>query len=93
MFLGFGIYIGLLCLLISNSLDTQVILISILTEVQHSEKAVFSFEKGSNCQNHSYGYLKNCKIDELNADNLTKIYLDKIDMNIHAPLKKLINTS
>ena len=53
MFLGFGIYIGLLCLLISNSLDTQVILISILTEVQHSEKAVFSFEKGSNCQNHS----------------------------------------
>ena len=25
----------------------------ILIDVQHSQKAVFSFEKGSNCQNHS----------------------------------------
>ena len=35
------------------------------------------------------------KINELNADNLTKIYLDKINMllDTYAPLKKLINTS
>ena len=35
------------------------------------------------------------KTDELNADNLTKIYLDKINMllDTYAPLKKLINTS
>ena len=34
-------------------MDTQVILIFILIEVQYSQKAVFSFEKGSNHQNHS----------------------------------------
>ena len=28
-------------------------LISILIDVQYSQKAAFSFEKGSNCQNHS----------------------------------------
>ena len=28
-------------------------LILILIDVQYSRKAVFSFEKGSNCQNHS----------------------------------------
>ena len=28
-------------------------LILILIDAQHSRKAVFSFEKGSNCQNHS----------------------------------------
>ena len=28
-------------------------LILILIDVQYSQKAVFSFEKGSNCQNHS----------------------------------------
>ena len=39
--------------LISYSLDTQVMLIVILIDVQYSQKAVFSFEKGSNCQNHS----------------------------------------
>ena len=35
------------------------------------------------------------KIDELNADNSTKIYLDKINMllDTYAPLKKLINIS
>ena len=35
------------------------------------------------------------KIDELNTDNLTKIYLDKTNMllNTCVPLKKLINTS
>ena len=35
------------------------------------------------------------KIDELNADNSTKIYLDKINMLLdnYAPLKKLINLS
>ena len=33
------------------------------------------------------------KIDELNADNLTKIYLDKINMllDTNATLKELIN--
>ena len=35
------------------SLDTQVILILILVDVQYLQKAVFSFEKGSNCQNYS----------------------------------------
>ena len=39
--------------LISYSLDTQVMLILVLIDVQYSQKAVFSFEKGSNCQNHS----------------------------------------
>ena len=39
--------------LISYSLDTQAMLIFILIDVQYSQKAVFSFEKGSNCQNHS----------------------------------------
>ena len=39
--------------LISYSLVTQVMLILVLIDVQHSQKAVFSFEKGSNCQNHS----------------------------------------
>ena len=33
--------------------DTQVMLILILIDVQYSQNAVFSFEKGSNCQNHS----------------------------------------
>ena len=35
------------------------------------------------------------KINELNADNSTKIYLDQINMLLHtyAPFKKLINTS
>ena len=28
-------------------------LILVLIDVQYSQKAVFSFEKGSNCQNHS----------------------------------------
>ena len=28
-------------------------LILILTDVQHSQEAIFSFEIGSNCQNHS----------------------------------------
>ena len=34
--------------LISFSLDTQVMLIFILIDVQYSQEAVFSFEKGSN---------------------------------------------
>ena len=38
--------------LILYSLDTYVMLILILIDVQYSQKAVFSFEKGSNCQNH-----------------------------------------
>ena len=35
------------------------------------------------------------KTDELNVDNSTKIYLDKINMllDIYSPLKKLINTN
>ena len=35
------------------------------------------------------------KIDELNADNSAKIYLDQINMLLHtyAPFKKLTNTS
>ena len=37
---------------ISYSLDTQVILILNLIDVQYLQKGVFSFEKGSNCQNH-----------------------------------------
>ena len=40
-------------MLISYSLDTQVMLILILIHVQYSQKAVFSFEKGLNNQNHS----------------------------------------
>ena len=39
--------------LISFSLDIWVMLILILIDVQYSRKAVFSFEKGLNCQNHS----------------------------------------
>ena len=40
--------------LISYSLDTQVMSILILTDVQYSYHIViFSFEKGLNCQNHS----------------------------------------
>ena len=38
-------------------MDTQVMLILILIDAQHSQKAVFSFEKGSNCQNHSSDFL------------------------------------
>ena len=40
-------------LLISYSLDTQVMLIFILIHVQYSQKAVSSFVKGLNRQNHS----------------------------------------
>ena len=40
--------------LISYSFDTQVMVILILIDVQYSQNAVFSFEKGSNCQNHSF---------------------------------------
>ena len=39
--------------LVSNSLDTQVMLVLILIDVHYSKKAVLSFEKGSNNQNHS----------------------------------------
>ena len=39
--------------LISYCLDTQVMLIFILIDVQYSQNAVFSFEKGSNHRNHS----------------------------------------
>ena len=39
--------------LISYSFDTQVTLILILMDVLHSQNAVFSFEKGFNCQNNS----------------------------------------
>ena len=39
--------------LISYSLDPQVMLVLILIDVRYSQKTVFSFEKGSNCQNHS----------------------------------------
>ena len=39
--------------LISYCLYTQVMLILILTDVQFSQKAVFSFEKGQKGQNHS----------------------------------------
>ena len=42
-------------LLISYPFDTQVKLILILIDVQYSQNAVSSFEKGSNCQNHSSG--------------------------------------
>ena len=37
----------------SYSFETQVMLILILIDVQYSQNAVFSFEKFSNCQNHS----------------------------------------
>ena len=40
-------------LLVSYSLDTQVVLSLILIDVQYSQKAVSSFEKGLHCQNHS----------------------------------------
>ena len=39
--------------LISYSFETQIMLILILIGVQYSQNAVFSFEKFSNCQNHS----------------------------------------
>ena len=39
--------------LMSYSLDTQVMLVFILIDVKYSQKAVFSFEKGTNRQNHS----------------------------------------
>ena len=51
--------------LFSYSLDTQVMLILILIDVQYSQKAILSFEKGSNCQNHfSCGSLCPAKIPE-----------------------------
>ena len=40
--------------LISYSLYTQDMLILILIDVQYSQKAIFSFEKGLNCENYSY---------------------------------------
>ena len=39
--------------LILYSFKTQIKLILILIDVQYSQNAVFSFEKFSNCQNHS----------------------------------------
>ena len=42
-----------LFVLISYSFKTQIMLILILIDVQYSQNAVFSFEKFSNCQNHS----------------------------------------
>ena len=39
--------------LIPYSLDTQVVLSLILIDVQYSQKAVFSFKKRSNQENHS----------------------------------------
>ena len=39
--------------LISYSLDTLVMLSLIVIDIQYSQKADFSFEKGSNRQNHS----------------------------------------
>ena len=39
--------------LISYSFDTQVMVILTLIDVQYSQNAVFSFEKGSDCQNLS----------------------------------------
>ena len=39
--------------LISYSLDTQVMLILALIDVWYSQKAIFSFQKGSIGQNHS----------------------------------------
>ena len=41
-------------------------LILILIDAQHSQKAVFSFEKGSNCQNHSLGSLHPVKKSPIN---------------------------
>ena len=38
---------------ISYFFDKQVMLILILIDVQNSQEAVFSFEKGSNCQSQS----------------------------------------
>ena len=40
-------------LLISYPFDSQVMLILILIDIQYSQNAVFSFEKGLNRQNHS----------------------------------------
>ena len=40
-------------ILISCSFNTQVMLILILIDLQYSQKAAFSFEKGLNGQNHS----------------------------------------
>ena len=48
--------------LISYSLDTQVMLILILIDDQYSQKAVFSILIGLNCQNHSSGSLHLVKI-------------------------------
>ena len=40
---------------ILNSLDTQVMLVLTLIDVNYSHKVVFSFGKGLNCQNYSSG--------------------------------------
>ena len=40
--------------LISYFLDTQVMLILVLIDVQYSQKAIFSFEKGMIGRNHSF---------------------------------------
>ena len=37
----------------SSATPLQAMLILILNDVQYSQIAVFSFEKGSNCRNHS----------------------------------------
>ena len=52
----FAVVIATVCtifVLISYSVGTQVMLILILIDVQYSQTTVFSFEKGSNRQNHS----------------------------------------
>ena len=49
----FAVAIATIFVLISYSLGTQVMLILILIDVQCSQTTAFSFEKGSNRQNHS----------------------------------------
>ena len=59
---------GSIFVLISYSLNTQVTLTLILVDVQYSQKAVFSFEKGSNRQNHSSGF-PYCYLEILDHDS------------------------
>ena len=54
------------------------------------------FDRGNFILDYFYVYWEDLlKIDELNADNSTAIYLDKTNMllDTYAPLKKLINRS
>ena len=65
---------------ISYSFETQIMLVLILIYVQYSQIAVFSFEKFSNCQNHSSS----------GSHHLVKKSLQQCSLPFHANSGKLL---